>query len=264
MKTKTLDEEIAMQTLLDKLLQLPKLGLCLDFDGTLVPIAPHPDAISVAPDLPGLLSDLAAQLDGRLAIITGRTHADLSGFLDVTAFPVAASHGAQFSTAGSADVEQLIDAAGLDPVRPKLAAMIADLPGVRIEDKGTALAVHVRDNPGCQSYLFKQMQDALSSDENLSIKSGKAIVEVSLAGKNKGTAIHALMQQPGWQGATPVMLGDDTTDDAGMEVAKQYGGLGIQVGEGPDGCALTHASVHLPDVEQAHALLRMLTRLSES
>lgn len=247
-------------TLKQKLLRLPRLGLCLDFDGTLVPIAPHPDAIIVAPDLPDLLKGLAKTLDNRVAIITGRTHADLSRHLDVTAFPVAASHGAQFSKAGIVDVEQLISAEGLDPVRPKLAALVAGLPGVRIEDKGTALAVHVRDNPGCQADLFRQMQDELTSHQGLSIKSGKAILEVSLAGKNKGTAVHAVMQQPGWQGATPVMLGDDTTDDAGMEVVKQYGGLGIQVGEGPDGQPLQHATLRLTDVEQSLAMLRMLTR----
>ena len=46
-------------------------ALLLDFDGTLVEIAPTPDAVRVAPDLPRLLQRLSAGLDGALAVIRG-------------------------------------------------------------------------------------------------------------------------------------------------------------------------------------------------
>jgi hypothetical protein len=51
-------------------------------------------------------------------IITGRAHADLSKYLEVTPFPVAPSHGAEFSAVGSAGVHSLIDGADRDPLRP--------------------------------------------------------------------------------------------------------------------------------------------------
>ena len=39
-------------------------SLFLDFDGTLVELAATPDAVAVAPELPGLLERLAARLPG--------------------------------------------------------------------------------------------------------------------------------------------------------------------------------------------------------
>ena len=52
-------------------------ALLLDFDGTLVELAPRPDAIAGDPALPGLLGALAAQLGGALAVISGRPLAEL-------------------------------------------------------------------------------------------------------------------------------------------------------------------------------------------
>ncbi|HET9643270.1 MAG TPA: trehalose-phosphatase, partial [Burkholderiaceae bacterium] len=47
-------------------------ALFLDFDGTLVEIAPRPDAVAVEPGLPPVLQAVAARLHGALAILSGR------------------------------------------------------------------------------------------------------------------------------------------------------------------------------------------------
>lgn len=241
-------------------LALPKPALCLDFDGTLVDIAPRPEAITVADHLPALLSALRERFDDRVAIVTGRTHADLSLYLDVTAFPVASGHGAEFSTAGSSDVQSLIDPADLDPLRPKIAEAITRHADVYLEDKGTAIAVHTRPNPSAHDPLLNQMHALAEHDETVHVGGGKGIVELRIASENKGTAIRRLAKLPGWQGAQPVMIGDDTTDNDGMAVAKTLGGFGIQVGEGPNGTKLSHAALSLASVNQAHKMLQLLTR----
>ncbi|MDP2022668.1 MAG: trehalose-phosphatase, partial [Hydrogenophaga sp.] len=47
-------------------------ALFLDFDGTLAELAPRPDEVVVPRELVALLERLHAQLDGALALVTGR------------------------------------------------------------------------------------------------------------------------------------------------------------------------------------------------
>ena len=61
-------------------------ALFLDFDGTLVELADTPDGISVPTALGPMLERLKRKLDGRLAIVSGRSLADLE------APPAAARH----------------------------------------------------------------------------------------------------------------------------------------------------------------------------
>jgi len=248
-----------IQAVADAILALPKPALCLDFDGVLVEIAPRPEAITVADDLPGRLNALARRLKGCVAIITGRTHADLSRYLDLTAFPVASSHGAQFSAAGSVEVQSLLDAHDLDPLRPDVAQTVEAHPGAYVEDKGTAIVVHTRPNPDAHDTILAHLIQLVAPRADVHIGSGKGIVELRLASENKGTAIKRLAELPGWEGAQPVMIGDDTTDNDGMAVAKELGGFGVQIGDGPDGTGLSHATLRLDTVQQTHKMLQLLT-----
>ena len=78
---------------------LPPIGaqntLFLDFDGTLAELAPQPEAVQIAADLVPTLTQLAARLNGALAIVSGRPLTDLDGFLVPLQLPTAAEHGAQ-------------------------------------------------------------------------------------------------------------------------------------------------------------------------
>ncbi len=65
----------------------------LDLDGTLLDIAPTPDAVKVEP---GLLDDLRTLRDrcgGALAIVTGRSLREVAALLGDTPTAVAAEHG---------------------------------------------------------------------------------------------------------------------------------------------------------------------------
>ena len=71
----------------------PRAALFLDFDGTLVDIAPTPDAVLVPPDLPALLARLSDRLEGALAVVSGRPAAQLAALLPAPLM-LAGDHGA--------------------------------------------------------------------------------------------------------------------------------------------------------------------------
>ena len=237
---------------------LEKPALALDFDGTLVEIAPTPGSIRVPETLPTLLARLERRLAGRLALITGRAHADLSRHLDLTAFHAATSHGAQFSTAGQSGPTSLLDSAALDALRPMVARAASLDAALWVEDKGTALAVHTRARPDLQAAVLDALTRGSADRGDVSLIDGNGVVEMRLSAETKGTALDRLMRQPGWQGATPVMIGDDRTDDDAMAAACRHGGFGVAVGTPAGGAVLPHATMALATVPDVHAVLERL------
>src|SRR5688572_13406603 len=103
-------------------------ALFLDFDGTLVEIAPRPDAVRVPPELPPLLARLAGRLDGALAVVSGRPLGELDHFLPVP-IAMAGDHGASLRLGPAAPVETP-PLPGPPPAwRAQAAALVARHPG---------------------------------------------------------------------------------------------------------------------------------------
>src|SRR4029450_8230882 len=68
-------------------------ALFLDIDGTLLDFASTPDPGRADPDIPELLPELAEQLCGAVALITGRAIADADRLFPGLRLPVAGQHG---------------------------------------------------------------------------------------------------------------------------------------------------------------------------
>jgi len=75
---------------------LERASLFLDFDGTLVELADHPEGIEVTERLDALLALLAARLEGRLAIVSGRPAEKVLALVGSGAMTVVGSHGLEF------------------------------------------------------------------------------------------------------------------------------------------------------------------------
>lgn len=205
------------------------IALFVDFDGTLVEIATTPDGIVVASDLAAGLERLAASLEGRLALVSGRSLEDIARHLgDGLQVAKAGSHGADRRHSDGSVLGQLPQPLSAETV----AALeeFADKNGLRYETKTHGGALHYRENPaaGDVAHGFAQQ---IARDHGLAIKTGKCVVELVRPGADKGSAVRAFMEQSSFNGALPIFLGDDVTDEDGFAACEELGGFGILVGE---------------------------------
>jgi len=206
-------------------------ALFLDFDGTLVDIAETPEAIEVPPALVGLLSDLHDWLDGALAVVSGRQIDVLDRFLAPLRLCAAGEHGVQRRDPNGEMREQ----APPDLTRVLAAAneIASQHPGLLVERKHAAIALHYRLAPELEAQCRNQMQRAIAGDPRFELLHGKSVFEVKPAGVNKGIAIDAFLHEAPFAGRVPVFAGDDTTDETGFAVVQPAGGIAIKVGSGP-------------------------------
>jgi trehalose 6-phosphate phosphatase len=206
----------------------------LDIDGTLIEIAPAPDAVVVPPGLPGLLDRLCAGTGGAMALLTGRDIATVDRLFAPARLPVGAVHGAHLRDASGRIIGDPPDPA-LAAVRERLAAFVAAHPPAILEDKGIAVAVHFRADPGLEPEAEAVVREAVSAaGGSLVVQPGKMVFEVRPAGADKGAALAAFMRGPAFAGRRPVAVGDDLTDESMFAAAKAHGGLALRVGAAAD------------------------------
>lgn len=205
-------------------------ALFLDFDGTLVDIAPQPELVKVPEGLVELLRALSDKLDGALAIVSGRRLADIDEFLAPLRLPAAAEHGAQQRCADGRLVAQA--APDLHDITRIARALTTQHAGLRVEVKSAAVALHYRHAPELETLCIETMAEAVKRAPGVELLQGKCVLEAKPAGVNKGTAIAAFMAQPPFAGRLPLFAGDDTTDEAGFATIRALGGEGIKIGDG--------------------------------
>lgn len=204
-------------------------ALFLDFDGTLAPIQINPDTVFLSETETGILLKLERQMDGALAIISGRDVRDLALRVPDRLWR-AGGHGADICPPGQMPPVELPDA----PYALIKAAetLCREFEGVRLERKGPVLALHFRAAPEVGDALTRSVQALLSSDETYGLQAGKMVLELRPEGIHKGVAVRELMKQAAFLGRVPVMVGDDTTDEDAMAVCLEMGGTAIRVGSG--------------------------------
>lgn len=211
-------------------LDLQRHALFLDIDGTIVDIAPTPEAVIVPESLKVSLSRLRDMLGGALALVSGRTLSAIDDLFAPLKFTVAADHGAEVRRDPHGGVCRYAA-----PLTAAEKAVFADLPKmhpqIRIEDKVYTLAVHYRAAPELEAKVIAAVRErAQGLRENLRVLCGKCVVEVKAPGFDKGAGIHNIMEHPPFAGRQPIFLGDDVTDEDGFASLPAFSGIGISVG----------------------------------
>lgn len=204
-------------------------ALFLDVDGTLIDIAPTPDAVVVPHDLVPALGRLLKASGGALALVSGRTLENLDELFAPLRLPAAACHGAELRP--DPDIPVQVEAYAIpQSLRERFCALAVE-EGALVEDKGYTIALHFRRVPDPSRILDLVTQFAPEAERaGLTLMNGKALVELKPRGFDKGTALRKLMQNAPFRGRRPVFAGDDVTDNDGFAVLADYNGIGISVG----------------------------------
>ncbi len=205
----------------------------LDIDGTLLDIAPHPKAVVVRPELCSVLSGALGALGGGVALVSGRSIAQIDELFAPLHIPAAGLHGFERRLQPDATTRITADIAGLAEVQGTFDALARGHPGVLVEDKGLSLALHYRGAPEAEAAARDATRAVLASHPRLHLLEGKMVLEVKPAGVSKGSVVEAFMATAPFQGRVPVFAGDDITDEDGFAAVNSMGGTSIRVGPPP-------------------------------
>ena len=232
-----------------KPLRLSEAALFLDIDGTLAPIAARPQDVRPDTRRTRLLERLREGLDGRLAVVTGRTLVDVDRILEGRITCVAAVHGlVRRDCDGS--LHEPEPHPGLARAVRALRALAERDPRLIVEEKGASVALHFRL---ARAYAAEARVTAqrLAQETGLFLQHGDMVEELRTPGPSKGDSIRRFMETAAFRGMTPVFAGDDVTDENGFAEVDRLGGYGVLVGRPRQ----THARFGLRNVEDVMAWL---------
>jgi trehalose 6-phosphate phosphatase len=207
-----------------------EVALCLDFDGTLSPIVPDPEAARPLEGVVELLGPLAARF-AAVALVSGRPAAYLAEHAAAPGVRYLGLYGLQEIRDGQVWVDPRLEAG-----RPAVEAARQDLrdhPAVRdggafLEDKRYAVAVHTRRmaDPARWAGPIDQATRQVAARHGLEVVPGKLVWELRPAvPSDKGDAVRKVVAESGAREV--VVAGDDLGDLAAFAAATQLTAKGV-------------------------------------
>jgi trehalose 6-phosphate phosphatase len=230
-------------------------ALFLDFDGTLVDIAATPEGVFVSEELRDTLGLLREKLSGALALVSGRNLATLDAHFAPLVFDAAGLHGLEVRVGGRV-LEREPPSRQLRSVVELLDRRIAEWPRAIVEDKGQSVAVHWRLAPEAESAIKALIEDITAAlGPDFRVQWGKSVAEILPVGYHKGGAIDVLMELPPFAYRTPIVFGDDVTDEDAFRIVNARGGYSVKVG-----LENTAATFRVSNARDVRALLMRWSR----
>jgi trehalose 6-phosphate phosphatase len=234
--------QISLGDALDTLLRQPRIGLVTDMDGTISPIVGDPFAAQVTPRARDLLAALKAHL-ALVAVISGRSAADVRERVGVPELVAAGNHGLEIWADGALRLAPEVDAyrPAIQAAHRALRPLVQD--GMVIQDKRITLSVHYRNvsDPDAVEAAFGPIIQAVADENGLGFFRGRRVFELRPpVAIDKGTAFRHFVEDYALRGA--VYLGDDVTDADALLTARALRAsgacyalaLGVESDETPD------------------------------
>jgi trehalose 6-phosphate phosphatase len=232
-----------IKTLTNRLAQVARLWLFLDYDGTLADFAPTPEHVLPDLELVDLLTRLADHPRFRVTVVSGRKLAHVQELVPVAGIMLAGTYGVELQTPDGQRLDRLdyqdIRPA-LDGLKPQWAGLMAGRDGFYLEDKGWTLALHARFVVEDEAERVLEAARTLAADairsnagELFRLLGGHKFLEIGPTLAHKGRTVEYLLERDPWPGALPLYLGDDDKDEEAFGVVKERGGFAILVAARP-------------------------------
>ncbi len=211
---------------------LRRIAVLLDVDGTLLDLAPTPHEVHVPPSLLKTLWMMRERTGGAMALVSGRLIGDLDFVFSPLRFSAVGGHGAEIRLDPSGTIVEQTTLPLDAELKRRLKEVASHHRDVIVEDKGHSIALHYRlaldDGLPVVDEVFQACKGF--APDSYELLTGKAVIEIKSPGFNKGTAVRTLMNHAPFMGRMPIFVGDDATDEAAFAVVPEYGGVAISVG----------------------------------
>lgn len=234
----------------------------LGYDGALSRlVADRDEATRVEGALPAL-ARLAKSCP--VAVISGRSLADVEDRIDIGGVWYAGSHGFELRSPSGAlhrYEDARADIAVLERAADEVERRVADVPGAAVENTWFAVAVRYHDVDDARVTEVLTAVEEISHDHpELRVARGRRVVELRRDLEwDKGRALHWALEWVAPGPALPIYVGDDLTDEDALDAVERTG-LGIVVRSDEHGDRFTAAHVA---VEDLYGLVRILELLSD-
>jgi trehalose 6-phosphate phosphatase len=244
-----------------RLAQTRRLLVALDFDGTLAPEVDDPEQARAIPEARAAVLRLLAIPGTRVALVSGRALASLEQVADLPdSTLLVGSHGIELRL-DSPDIRLSLDTAELkqvDVLGGVLGEVADSIDQVWLEQKPAGFALHTRlatEHDSRVAHLVA-LSETVAELPDVTVRSGKNVLEFSVRSTTKGEAIEHLRK---YAGATAVFYaGDDVTDEDAF-AALGDGDLGLKSGKGE-----TIADFRVPGPVEVAQTLHVLAELREA
>lgn len=241
-----------------------KLALLLDYDGTLAPIAPHPDLAVIPAETKHILQRLSNISDVYIAVISGRNVNNVKEMVGIEGITYAGSHGLEILHPDGTKF--------VHPMPTKYQGKVGELlknlqkevckDGAWVENKGALLTFHFRETPAHLREPLTTRATKLIEDAGFRAASAHCAIEAKPPVQwNKGRAsIYILRTAFGvdWSERIRIIYaGDDATDEDAMQALK---GMAATFRVTSSQITKTYAERRLPSTDSVLTLLRWVER----
>jgi trehalose 6-phosphate phosphatase len=131
----------------------------------------------------------------------------------------------------------------LEAIATNIESTFSEEPGVIIEKKTGAVALHYRLRPDFETRCLALAQKIVDDRPELHLITGKMVCEIRIDGNDKAAVIEAFLAEPPFRGRKPIFAGDDITDECGFSAVNARGGVSIKIGGSP-----SNAKFHVESV----------------